>query len=50
MRASITFAAGKRSVKSLPDFGMWMTIDDFQIDGIKESSAVFNCLGSRFVR
>ena len=44
IRASITFAAGQRSEigryevhreESLPSFGMEMTIDDFQIAGIR---------------
>ena len=44
MRASITFAAGQRSESgryevlreaSLPGFGLGMTIDDFQIAGIR---------------
>ena len=44
MRSSITFAVGQRSEigrfevhreESLPGFGMRMTIDDFQISGIR---------------
>ena len=44
MRASIAFGAGQRSEigryeipreESLPGFGMGMTIDDFQIAGIR---------------
>ena len=44
MRASITFAAWQRSEigryeehrkETYPGFGMGMTIDDFQIDGIR---------------
>ena len=63
MRVSITFTAERRSEigryevhreESLPGFGMGMTIDDFQIAGIrhdmteslKSASKVSNRLGS----
>ena len=48
MRASITFAAGQSSEigqyqvprkESLAGLGIWMTIDDFQIAGIRHSVA-----------
>ena len=48
MRSSITFAAGQRSEisryevpkeKSWPGFGIEMTIDDFQIAGIRHDVA-----------
>ena len=67
MRASITFAAGQSSKLgryevsregSLPGLGIWMTIDDFQIAGIRHDvteslkSAVryLIALGPRFFR
>ena len=61
MRASIIFAAWQRSEigiyvvhreESLASFGMEMTIDDFQIAGIRHDvtellkSAVFNRIGT----
>ena len=60
MRASITFAAGQSSEigrykvpreESLPGLGIGMTIDDFQIAGIRrvieECGEVFNHPGSK---
>ena len=50
VRASITFAAVQRSEigryevhreDSLPDFGMGMTIDDFQIVGIQHDVSIY---------
>ena len=58
MRTSITFAAGQsneigryevRREESLPDLGIGVTIDDFQIPGIRqeECGEIFNRLGSK---
>ena len=67
MRPSITFAAGQSSEigryevpreESLPGLGIWMTIDDFQIAGIrhdvteslKSVERYSSALGPRFFR
>ena len=55
MRVSITFAAGERSEigrykvhreESLSGFGMGMTIDDFQIAGIRQHDVTGSLKGA----